>query len=77
MALRRYAERGKGLAQRSKATAVHRSTQRCRVKLGKTKAMRGNQRIAKAVDCTALNGSAKAEHTPSMQSKGIAVCRTD
>ena len=50
MALRRYAERGKGLAQRSKATA-----------------MRGNQRIAKAVDCTALNGSArvrqgKAEH---------------
>ena len=50
MALRRYAERGKGLAQSSKATA-----------------MRGKQRIAKAVDCTALNGSArvrqgKAEH---------------
>ena len=60
MALRRYAERGKGLAQRSKATA-----------------MRGNQRIAKAVDCTALNGSAKAKHTTSTHSKGIAVCRTD
>ena len=55
MALRRYAERGKGLAQRCKATA-----------------MRGKQRIAKAVDCTALNGSAKVEHASSMRSKGIA-----
>ena len=45
---------------------------RCAAMLSAAKAMRGKQRIAKAVDCTALNGSAKAEHTPSMRSKGIA-----
>ena len=45
---------------------------RCAAMLSAAKAMRGKQRIAKAVDCTALNGSAKAEHTPSMQGKGIA-----
>ena len=50
---------------------------RCAAMLSAAKAMRGNQRIAKAVDCTALNGSAKAEHTSSMRSKGIAVCRPD
>ena len=45
---------------------------RCAAMLSAAKAMRGKQRIAKAVDCTALNGSAKAEHTSSMRSKGIA-----